>query len=80
MFFSIIIVEIGINRRRFKYRFYEKPWMKRKRLKNEVIYKANKQKVDDLTRWIVFRQQNNLKIDGRKSLNFRNDDDDIEDR
>lgn len=50
--------------------------MRRKRLKENIIYRANKEKVDDLTRWIVFRQQNNLPIKGRKEFEFDRDDND----
>ena len=58
----------GKNSRASKYEYYEKPWMRRKRIKNEVVYRANKQKVDDLTRWIIFRQQNKLPVKHRKGI------------
>merc|ERR1719223_214377 len=58
----------GVSQRLKKYQFYEKPWMKRKRIKNERAYRTDKNKVEDLRRWIVFRQQNNLPVKNRREM------------
>ena len=56
----------GINRRAHKYRRYEKPWMKRKRLKSEAPIRRNKEKVTGLLNWIVWRKARGLDIGNEK--------------
>lgn len=48
----------GLLRRAGRYRRYEKPWMKKKRLANERAYRNQKRGVDELKMYIQFVQQN----------------------
>lgn len=48
----------GRLRRASRYRFYEKPWMKKKRLANAQKYRNQKRGVDELVTYIRFVQQN----------------------
>jgi len=46
----------GLLRRRSKYLRYEKPWMERKRLKGDKIYKAKNKRVNELKMYVKFVQ------------------------
>ena len=48
----------GLLRRASRYRYYEKPWMKKKRLANEQKYRNQKRGVDELVTYIRFVQEN----------------------
>ena len=48
----------GRLRRASRYRYYEKPWMKKKRLANAQKYRNQKRGVDELVTYIRFVQQN----------------------
>ena len=48
----------GLLRRASRYRYYEKPWMKKKRLANEQKYRNQKRGVDELVTYIKFVQEN----------------------
>mmetsp|Transcript_22646 Transcript_22646/g.31960 ORF Transcript_22646/g.31960 Transcript_22646/m.31960 type:complete len:145 (+) Transcript_22646:144-578(+) len=51
----------GLQRRGFKYLRYEKPWMKKKRLKQERIYKTKVKGVEELQMYIKFVQNGEKK-------------------
>ena len=48
----------GLLRRAGRYRRYEKPWMKKKRLANERAYRNQKRGVDELKMYIQYVQEN----------------------
>mmetsp|Transcript_9110 Transcript_9110/g.10644 ORF Transcript_9110/g.10644 Transcript_9110/m.10644 type:complete len:124 (-) Transcript_9110:407-778(-) len=46
----------GLLRRQSKYLQYEKPWMKRKRLKAQRVYRAKERTVSELKAYVKFLQ------------------------
>ena len=59
-------MEIGLLRRVSNNRRYEKPWMKKKRLKNERIYKSKIGAVNQLKSYVKFLQDHGQNIDAKK--------------
>merc|ERR1719491_2949339 len=45
-----------------RYQYYEKPWMKTQRLKNEIPRKRELKRIKELTTWIEWRRSHKLPI------------------
>jgi hypothetical protein len=54
--YSLNLFGVGFVAYQAKFLYYEKPWMKRKRLKQQRIYQRKKQGVDNLIKYIHYVQ------------------------